>query len=65
MLVRSQIKEKDMCLLTLVNRDCAIDIDKDTEIDTEDRAEANKRQRENSFQFSVRIPSKTLRYMKM
>jgi len=66
MLVRSQIKEKNMCLATLMgNRDFVIDIDEDTELDKEDHAETNERQRENSFQFSVRIPSKTLRCMKM
>jgi len=64
MLVRSQIKEKNMCLLMLMgNRDFVIDIDEDTEFDAEDHAEANERQREDSF--SVRIPSKTLRCVKM
>ncbi|KAH0951719.1 hypothetical protein HN011_001312 [Eciton burchellii] len=64
MLVRSQIKEKNMCLLMLMgNRDFVIDIDEDTELDAEDHAEVNERQREDSF--SVRIPSKTLRCVKM
>jgi len=64
MLVRSQIKEKNMCLLMLMgNRDFVIDIDEDTELDAENHAEVNERQREDSF--SVRIPSKTLRCVKM
>ncbi|KAM0733851.1 Glutathione-specific gamma-glutamylcyclotransferase 1 [Formica fusca] len=65
MLVRSRIKEENMCLATLMgNRDFVIDLDEDAEL--AGRAEANERPpRENSFQFSARIPSKSLRCVKM
>lgn len=65
MLVRSHIKEENMCLATLMgNRDFVIDLDEDAEL--AGRAEANELPpRENSFQFSARIPSKSLRCVKM
>ncbi|XP_012221076.1 putative glutathione-specific gamma-glutamylcyclotransferase 2 [Linepithema humile] len=67
MLVRSRIKEKSMCLETLMgNREFVIDLDGDAESSAENRAEGNvERHREGSFQFSARIPSKTLRCVKM
>lgn len=62
MLVRSRIKEANICLTTLMgNRDFVIDLDEDAE-PVENRADVNERIRdENAFQFSARIPSKTLR----
>lgn len=68
MLVRSRIKEENMCLETLMgNREFVIDLDEDAESSAENRAEGNERpaHREGSFQFSARIPSKTLRCVKM
>jgi len=65
MLVRSRIKEENMCLVTLMgNNNFDIDLDEDVEsaIPAE---EVNERSRENSFQFSARIPSKSLRCVKM
>jgi len=65
MLVRSRIKEENMCLVTLMgNNNFDIDLDEDVEsaIPAE---EVNERSRENSFQFSTRIPSKSLRCVKM
>ncbi|XP_012525259.1 putative glutathione-specific gamma-glutamylcyclotransferase 2 [Monomorium pharaonis] len=68
MLVRSRIKEKSMCLMTLMgNRDFDIDLDEDAHAESAvpmDQ-EVNGRSRENSFQFSARIPSKSLRCVKM
>lgn len=65
MLVRSQIKEKSMCLVTLMgNRDFVIDLDEDAESAVHEE-DFNERPRENSFQFSARIPSKSLRCVKM
>lgn len=62
MLVRSQIKEQSMCLATLMgNRDFVIDLDEESTVQAE---EINARPREN-FQFSARIPSKSLRCVKM
>ncbi|EZA60832.1 hypothetical protein DMN91_007727 [Ooceraea biroi] len=63
-LVRSRIKEENMCLVTLMgNRDFVIDLNEESE--AEIHAEANERRRGDSFQFSARIPSKTLRCVKM
>lgn len=68
LLVRSKIKEKKLCLPTLMgNREFVIDLE-DTEatVRVEDHADVNERPpRENSFQFSARIASKTLRCLKM
>lgn len=65
MLVRSRIKEENMCLATLMgNREFVIDLDEDVESAVR-AEEANGRPRRNSFQFSARIPSKSLRCVKM
>lgn len=68
-LVRSRIKEENLCLVTLMgNREFVIDLEENAElvgIHAEDHAEANERRRENSSQFSSRIPSKTMRCLKM
>ncbi|KAL0122095.1 hypothetical protein PUN28_007100 [Cardiocondyla obscurior] len=62
-LVRSHIKERNLCLTTLMgNRDFAIDLDEDAEPAV---LPEEGRPRENSFQFSARIPSKSLRCVKM
>jgi len=54
-----------MCLVTLMgNRDFVIDLDEDAESAVR-AEEVNGRPRENSFQFSARIPSKSLRCVKM
>lgn len=68
LLVRSRIKEESMCLATLMgNRDFVIDLEDAEAIDSEEnRAEIYHEQpRVNSFQFSARIASKTLRCLKM
>lgn len=65
MLVRSRIKERSMCLVTLMgNRDFVIDLDEDGELAAR-AEEVNGRARESAFQFSARIPSKSLRCVKM
>ncbi|KYN44032.1 Cation transport regulator-like protein 1 [Trachymyrmex septentrionalis] len=65
MLVRSRIKEENMCLVTLMgNNNFDIDLDEDAE-SAVSAEEVNERARENSFQFSARIPSKSLRCVKM
>ncbi|EFN75629.1 glutathione-specific gamma-glutamylcyclotransferase 1 [Harpegnathos saltator] len=67
LLVRSRIKEGNMCLATLMgNRDFIIDLE-DTEaaVRAEDHADGNEQSRGYSLQFSARIPSKTLRCVKM
>ncbi|XP_032680455.1 putative glutathione-specific gamma-glutamylcyclotransferase 2 [Odontomachus brunneus] len=67
LLVRSRIKEKNMCLATLMgNRDFIIDLE-DTEaaVHAENHADGNEQSRGNSLQFSARITSKTLRCLKM
>lgn len=64
-LVRSRIKEGNMCLITLMgNRDFIIEHEESI-VSLENHAEANERPRESSFQFSTRIASKTLRCLKM
>lgn len=72
MLVRSRIKERNMCLNTLMgNRDFIIDLE-DVEIDVRDDEdndlvgnEAGNNLRENSFQFISQVPDKQLRCLKM
>ncbi|KAG7207467.1 hypothetical protein KM043_009102 [Ampulex compressa] len=72
LLVRSSIKERNMCLETLMgNRDFVIDLeDSEFERRGENREvpagnEVANNVRENSFQFSSRVPAKTLRCLKM
>lgn len=66
MLVRSRIKEESMCLATLMgNRDFDVDLGEDAHAESTVPEEINGRSRENSFQFSARIPSKSLRCVKM
>lgn len=73
LLVRSRIKEKNMCLTTLMgDRDFNIDLE-DVEIDVRDEEDndlvgnnAANNLRENSFQFISQVPDKTpLRCLKM
>lgn len=67
LLVRSRIKEENMCLATLMgNRDFIIDLE-DTEAaaHVENHADGNEQYRGNSLQYSARIKSKTLRCLKM
>ncbi|KAK2584264.1 hypothetical protein KPH14_006671 [Odynerus spinipes] len=72
LLVRSTIKEKNMCLTTLMgNRDFIIDL----ETVEQDRFEADRdnanlqnnvnRDMENTFQYASRVPAQTLRCLKM
>lgn len=70
LLVRSRIKEENMCLSTLMgNRDFHIDLE-DTEIDVRDEENnlagnnAGNNLRENSFQYIVQVSDKTLRCLK-
>lgn len=68
-LVRSRIKEMNMCLDTLMgNRDFSIDLE-DIDGEDEDRdvvpSEATKNLRKNSFQFTLQVPDKTMRCLKM
>ncbi|XP_014481394.1 PREDICTED: glutathione-specific gamma-glutamylcyclotransferase 1 [Dinoponera quadriceps] len=67
LLVRSRIKEENMCLATLMgNRDFVIDLE-DTEaaVRAEDQPDGNEQSRGNLLQFSARIAPKTLRCLKM
>ena len=72
LLVRSRIKEKNMCLTTLMgNRDFNIDLE-NVEIDVRDEEDndlvgndAANNLRENSFQFISQVPDKLLRCLKM
>ncbi|XP_043528150.1 glutathione-specific gamma-glutamylcyclotransferase 1 [Frieseomelitta varia] len=68
-LVRSRIKEMNMCLDTLMgDRDFSIDLD---DIDGKDEdhdvvtSNATKNLRKNSFQFTLQVPDKTMRCLKM
>lgn len=60
LLVRSRIKEMDMCLTTLMgNRDFNIDLE-DIEIEVKDENDlATNNLRKNSFQFTLQVPDKT------
>ncbi|XP_017761456.1 PREDICTED: LOW QUALITY PROTEIN: glutathione-specific gamma-glutamylcyclotransferase 1 [Eufriesea mexicana] len=62
LLVRSRIKEMDMCLTTLMgNRDFSIDLE-DIEIEVKDENDlATNNLRKNSFQFTLQVPDKTYR----
>ncbi|XP_071876595.1 putative glutathione-specific gamma-glutamylcyclotransferase 2 isoform X1 [Bombus fervidus] len=71
LLVRSRIKETNMCLDTLMGkRDYNIDLE-DVEIDAKDEDSdlvtnnATNNLRKNSFQFTLQVPDKTLRCLKM
>ncbi|KAF3420232.1 hypothetical protein E2986_09948 [Frieseomelitta varia] len=68
-LVRSRIKEMNMCLDTLMgDRDFSIDLD---DIDGKDEdhdvvtSNATKNLRKNSFQFTLQVPDKTMRCLKI
>ncbi|XP_076168756.1 glutathione-specific gamma-glutamylcyclotransferase 1 isoform X5 [Ptiloglossa arizonensis] len=74
LLVRSRIKEENTCLRLLMgDRNFNIDLDDDDEIDVSDEDDSDdwddnegaNNIRENTFQFSLRIPNKTLRCLKM
>ncbi|KZC05462.1 Cation transport regulator-like protein 1, partial [Dufourea novaeangliae] len=67
LLVRSQIKERNMCLRTLMgDRDFYIDIDNDEiDVDNEEHNDDVNDLRENTFQFIITVPRKTLRCLKM
>lgn len=68
LLVQSQIKERNMCLTTLMgNRDFTINLSIDALSEDEDMADNNagNNLRENSFQFVSLVPDKTLRCLKI
>ncbi|XP_076634831.1 putative glutathione-specific gamma-glutamylcyclotransferase 2 isoform X1 [Colletes latitarsis] len=70
LLVRSRIKEENMCLRLLMgDRNFRIDLDNE-EMDVSDEDELDEDDdannlRENTFQFILRVPDKTLRCLKM
>ncbi|XP_076243353.1 putative glutathione-specific gamma-glutamylcyclotransferase 2 [Calliopsis andreniformis] len=65
LLVRSRIKEMNMCLRTLMgDRDFAIDLN-DEEDELADDDVANNNLRENVFQFILEIPNKGQRCLKI
>ncbi|XP_053981418.1 putative glutathione-specific gamma-glutamylcyclotransferase 2 [Hylaeus volcanicus] len=69
LLVRSRIKEENMCVRLLMgDRDFNIDLDDDefdvSDEDFDDDNDAND-PRENTFQFNLRVPDKTLRCLKI
>lgn len=67
LLVRSQIKQENLCLRTLMgDRDFDIVIDNNnTNFDDRNNSDDDNDLRENTFQFLLGIPRKTSRYLKI